>query len=93
MKKLIVIVLVLAAGASIYVYLHPRLRSGLESQTRRVVTGHHRTTTLYKWRNASGEWQLSDHPPPTGTPYETQRFRNDTNVVPGTAFTGQPTKH
>ena len=42
----------------------------------------HTTDRLYKWRNARGEWQVTDAPPPAGTPYEKQDYRDDVNVLP-----------
>ncbi len=39
------------------------------------------TTTVYKWRDANGNWQLGDRPPPTGD-YEVMQYRGDTNVMP-----------
>jgi len=92
MKKLILLVLLIAAAVGAYLYLHPQLRSGLEQKARHVVPGHD-ATTLYKWRDADGHWQLSSQPPPPGTPYQTKRYRDDTNVVPDTAITGEPEKH
>lgn len=92
MKQLLLLVLALAALAGLYLYSHPQVRSGLARETRHIVPGDH-TTTLYKWRDASGHWHLSGHAPPPGTAYETERFRNDTNVVPAEAITGQPAKH
>lgn len=40
------------------------------------------TTTLYRWRDASGQWVVSDTPPASPTPYETVVLRRDTNVLP-----------
>lgn len=91
MKKLLAIVVVLAALAGLYLYLHPQLRLGLTRETRRIIPGE-QATTLYKWHDASGRWHLSDHPPPAGIPYQTERFRRDTNVVPNAAITGQAAK-
>jgi len=95
MKKLLLIALLLAAVAAGYVYIHPQIRSEVrskvEQKTRHIVSGHD-TTTLYKWRDANGHWQLSSEPPPPGTPYETKHYRDDTNVVPPSVITGQPDK-
>ncbi|HKK04848.1 MAG TPA: DUF4124 domain-containing protein [Gammaproteobacteria bacterium] len=95
MKKLLLIALILVAVAAGYVYLHPTLRSKvhstLERETPRIAPDQE-TTTLYKWRDADGHWQLSSEPPPPGTPYETKHYRDDTNVVPPSVFTGQPEK-
>jgi len=36
---------------------------------------------LYKWKDAKGQWQVSDRPPATGS-YEAVRIDPDTNVLP-----------
>lgn len=36
---------------------------------------------LYKWRDASGQWQITDRPPPD-RPYEEVHVDPRTNVVP-----------
>lgn len=41
-----------------------------------------KTTRVYKWRNADGEWQITDHLPPAGTEYERLDYREDVNVLP-----------
>ena len=49
-------------------------------------------TTVYKWRDATGSWQLTDRPPPAGTPYETVQARGARNVIPSERVTGQDTR-
>jgi len=39
-------------------------------------------TKLYKWRDATGQWQVSDTPPGEGIKFEVLQYRNDVNVVP-----------
>ncbi len=39
-------------------------------------------TQLYKWQDADGVWQVSDRPPPQGTPFETLELRSDVNILP-----------
>ena len=39
------------------------------------------TGPLYRWRDDRGREQISDQPP-KGRPYDTIRYRGDTNVVP-----------
>jgi hypothetical protein len=41
-----------------------------------------KTTRVYKWRNADGEWQITDHLPPQGVEYERLDYREDVNVLP-----------
>ena len=37
---------------------------------------------VYKWRNAKGEWQITDQLPPEGIEYERLEYREDENVIP-----------
>lgn len=39
-------------------------------------------TTVYKWRDDNGEWQLTDKPPAAGVGYERLQYHSDTNVMP-----------
>lgn len=41
-----------------------------------------RVIRAYKWRDAKGNWQISDRPPPEGTKYETVTVTTDQNVMP-----------
>jgi hypothetical protein len=41
-----------------------------------------KTVTVYKWRNARGEWQITDQLPPEGIEYERLDYREDENVLP-----------
>mgnify|MGYP001812644591 FL=1 len=41
-----------------------------------------KTVTVYKWRNARGEWQITDQLPPEGIEYERLDYREDVNVLP-----------
>ena len=48
-----------------------------------------KTTTVYKWRDAAGNWQISDQPPGNGTEYETLEYHRDANVMPADRFVGR----
>lgn len=41
-----------------------------------------RAVKVYRWKDASGRLNLSDKPPPEGTPYETVEPDPNTNVLP-----------
>lgn len=72
--------LLVAGGAAGYYYLHPE---ELPSWAARTEVGRDlQTTRVYKWRNAGGEWQISDTPPPAGIEYEVQTYGRETNVLP-----------
>ena len=46
-------------------------------------------TRAYKWRDAQGNWQLTDRPPPAGTPYETLEAHEGANVMPSARVSGE----
>lgn len=51
------------------------------------------TTTIYKWRDAQGEWHFSNTPPPAGAAVEVKTYRSDSNIIPAPrAPTPRPTE-
>ena len=75
------IVLLAAFGGVVgYFYLYPE--SLPEWATRTSVGRNLQTTTIYKWQDASGAWQVSDRPPPAGTEYQVEKYTRDMNVLP-----------
>ena len=87
MKILVVIVILLAAIAG-YVYLYPgdvrTILQGtpVEPLVRGTPLAPPQETTLYQWRDASGQWQVSDKPPVGEIQYQTLHYRSDVNVMP-----------
>jgi len=88
MKILVLLILILAVAAG-YIYLHPEAvqpwlqGTPLEQLLRGTpLERPPAETTLYKWRDATGQWQVSDKPPGGGVKYEVLRYRSDVNVVP-----------
>ena len=67
-------------GGSAYYYLHPNELPEWASRTR--FGRDLQTTRVYKWRDDTGAWHITDHPPPPDTQYETERYSRDTNVLP-----------
>ena len=78
MKILVLVILLLAAGG--YIYLHPEVMRPLLQGT--ALEPPPAETTLYKWRDANGQWQVSDTPPAGGVKYEVLKYRGDVNVIP-----------
>jgi len=68
-------------AAGIWFYTHPDAGAGLKALLPATASSA-RNDRLYKWRNARGEWQITDTLPPAGTRYETLDFREDLNVLP-----------
>jgi hypothetical protein len=80
-KSILAFVLVLAiAGTAGYFYLYPETLPEWAGKT--SVGRDLQTTTVYKWKDASGKWQVSDQPPPKGVEYQTESYHRDTNIVP-----------
>lgn len=49
-----------------------------------------KTTTVYKWQDASGEWHISSTPPAGVSAIETKTYTNDANVVPALRTKSDP---
>ena len=81
-KSLIVTAVVAAIGG--YLYHDP---SVVESYLRGTpLELPARVTLIYRWRDANGNIEHSNHPPPAGTQYEVIEVSSDTNVVPSSTF-------
>ncbi|MCB1750794.1 MAG: DUF4124 domain-containing protein [Gammaproteobacteria bacterium] len=74
------VLLAVCGGVVGYFYLHPESLPEWVAET--PIGRDLQTTTVYKWRDASGAWQVSDKPPPAGTRYQVEKYRRDTNVLP-----------
>jgi hypothetical protein len=79
--RLLAVLLLLLAGAGAYLYFFPETLTYLEESLPETEFSK-KTDRIYKWRNAQGEWQLTDTPPPAGTEYELTDYREDLNVLP-----------
>jgi hypothetical protein len=80
MRVVVVFILVAVIVLGGYFYLNPgnapSWLSGLFGQTPPQVT------TVYKWRDAKGNWQITDQPPTDGIPFDTLDYHRNENVVP-----------
>lgn len=78
--KVILFILVILAAAGAYLYMNPDL---WKQWTRGTPLEPAPTITkMYKWQDASGQWQVSDRPPDAGIKYEVLQYRSNENVVP-----------
>jgi len=80
---LLLILLLLVAG--LVLYLRPEYRDRLQDLSSDIGLSRitpKKTARLYKWRDASGNWQITDHLPPEGVDYEKLEYREDVNVLP-----------
>jgi len=79
--RLVWVLLAIALIGGIYLYQDPELREQLEDLSSEAGLSK-KTTSVYKWQNSRGEWQLTDQLPPEGIEYETLDYREDVNVLP-----------
>ena len=76
----LILLLLIGGAAAVYFKLHPE---NLPEWAARTGIGKDlQTTTVYKWQDASGAWQITDQPPAAGIDYEVQSHVRDTNVLP-----------
>lgn len=76
----LLLLILLGGGAAFYFELYPERLP--EWATRTDAGRDLQTTTVYRWRDAAGEWQVSDRPPPAGVEYEVDTYARKTNVLP-----------
>lgn len=89
MKKFLLILAAVLTGIGLYLYLDPRLSRQLENTVREVLPGQSPSSRVYKWRDTSGRWQLTDRPPARGVPYQVLEYNHDANLMPAEALTGR----
>jgi hypothetical protein len=75
-----IVLLGAVVGAGVYYYLYPEELPAWAAKT--SIGRDMQTATVYKWQDASGNWHVSDQPPPEGTDYKAEKYSRDTNVVP-----------
>ena len=88
MKKTLLVLFVVLLIIIGYAYLYPdkaRIVTDAVQETVKKIPDPGdlipQTTTLYKWKDPDGHWQVQDTPPPAGTDYEKLHYRHDTNVM------------
>lgn len=78
MKKLLWLIFIVVVAGAIAAYLDQDFRHWLLKTTGTAPT----ETRIYKWQDNQGNWQITNTPPPAGTPYIEQEYLHDTNVIP-----------
>lgn len=76
-----VVLVLLAAGVGGLWHFYPDALRPLVERTplKRSLSS---STPVYQWRDAQGNWQVTDEPPPQGISYELKRYDLDTNILP-----------
>ena len=79
MWRWLLVLVIALAGIGAWLYLNPDEHRRLLADT--PLAPKSSVTTAYKWKDASGTWQLTDTPPENGE-YETLQYRGDDNIMP-----------
>lgn len=80
LKLVLVLAVGTAAGAGYLYFIDPDL--GREVLRGTPMAPSPAVTTAYKWRDAQGNWQLTDQPPAPGIEYEILEAHHDANIMP-----------
>jgi len=79
-RVLLFVFLLVAAGAGyLYVFDRERLERMVDGTPIELPATH---TEVYKWRDATGHWHITDEPPEQGIQFETMTYRSDDNIMP-----------
>jgi hypothetical protein len=81
MRKLLFGFLALAVAAGAFVYERPQESQRLMGELP-FVPKPALSKPLYQWKDARGEWQVTDRPPPGRTSFQVKRYGLDTNILP-----------
>ena len=81
MNRKYFILLSIVAVTVLYIYQDDALQTKLMGKVHQVAPELN-DSTLYKWRNSKGEWQVSDKPPKKGITFTTISSQDQVNVMP-----------
>ena len=81
MKPKYFVLITLLAVAAFYLYQDKSLQQKLVGKVHQVAPELNRST-LYKWQNNKGEWQITDKPPAKGITFTTVNSQDQINVMP-----------
>jgi hypothetical protein len=81
MKLKVLIILTVIATVAYYVYQDPKLNQQLFNKIH-LIAPELNQSTLYKWKNNQGEWQITDTPPAKGISFTTISTQDQVNVMP-----------
>ena len=86
MKLKYFIFLSIIATAALYIYQDEALQKKLLGKVHQVAPELNQST-LYKWQNSKGEWQITDKPPRKGITFTTITSQDQVNVMPSPSST------
>lgn len=81
MKTSHFILLAVVTTAALYIYQDEALQKKLLGKVHQVAPELNQST-LYKWQDKKGVWQISDKPPSKGITFTTITSQDQVNVMP-----------
>ena len=81
MKHKYFILLSIILTASLYIYQDEALQDRLMNKIHQIAPEINQST-LYKWKNSKGEWQITDKPPGKDVVFTTITSQDQVNVMP-----------
>lgn len=81
MKLKYLILISIIGFATFYIYQDKNLQKDLMGKVHEVAPELNQST-LYKWQNSKGEWQITDKPPAKGISFITISSQDQINVMP-----------
>lgn len=81
MKAKYFILLSILATAILYIYQDEALQKRLMGKVHQVAPELNKST-LYKWQNSKGQWQVTDKPPGKGITFTTITSQDQINIIP-----------
>ena len=80
MKKFVLLLAIVLGSIGAYFYFNPTEFLKLDNKIINMIPNRD-STTLYRWKDPQGQWQVSDTPP-SEVAYEELNYRHDVNVIP-----------
>ena len=68
-------------SSAYYLYQNEAIFETLMGKVHQIAPGLNQST-LYKWKNSKGEWQITDTPPNQGIVFTTITSQDQVNVMP-----------
>ncbi len=81
MKLKYSILFIVIAVASFFIYQNEALQTKLMSKVHQIAPELNQST-LYKWKNSKGEWQITDKPPHKDIIFTTITSQDQINIMP-----------
>ena len=75
------ILLIVIITTALYIYQDESLQKKLLGKVHQLAPELN-NSTLYKWQNNKGEWQISDKPPRKGITFTTITSQDQINIMP-----------